>query len=107
VTKMGAVKEYHYATIKGLPYKEYRREEWKRLFRSKSRRSAPLTEAEAELIHQLHRGGVTQAEIAKCLGTTRYRVQVCLVTAESKPSRHCSLSCVKFCEVKVRTNTIH
>jgi hypothetical protein len=78
VTKMGAVKEYHYATIKGLPYKEYRREEWKRLFRSKSRRSASLTEAEAEHIHQLHRGGVSQAEIATRLGTTRYRVQVCL-----------------------------
>jgi hypothetical protein len=78
VTKAGAVKEYRYATIKGLPYKEYRREEWKRLFRSKSRRSASLTEAEAEHIHQLHRGGVSQAEIATRLGTTRYRVQVCL-----------------------------
>ncbi len=78
VTKTGAVREYRYATIKGLPYKEYRREEWKRQFRSKSGRSAPLTEAEAERVLQLHRARVGQAEIAKCLGTTRYRVQVCL-----------------------------
>jgi hypothetical protein len=78
VTKTGAVKEYLYAMIKGLPYKEYRREEWKRLFRSKSWRSAPVTEADAERVRQLHRAGASQAEIAKRLGTTRYRVQVCL-----------------------------
>jgi DNA invertase Pin-like site-specific DNA recombinase len=76
VTKTGAVKEYRYATVKGLPYKEYRRDEWKRLFRSKSRRSAPLTEAEAERVRQLHQDGVGQAEIAKYFGTTRYHVQV-------------------------------
>jgi len=78
VTKAGAVKEYRYTTVKGMPYKEYRRDEWKRLFRSSSGRSAPLTEAEAERVRQLHRDGVGQAEIAKYLGTTRYRVQVCL-----------------------------
>ena len=78
VTKTGAVKEYRYATVKGLPYKDYRRDEWKRLFRSKSSRSAPLTEAEAERVRQLHRAGVGQEEIARRLGTTRYRVQVCL-----------------------------
>jgi len=78
VTKAGAVKEYRYATIKGLPYKEYRRDEWKRLFRSRSSRSAPLTDAEAERVRKLHCSGLGQAEIAKRLGTTRYRVQVCL-----------------------------
>ena len=78
VTKAGAVKEYRYATVKGLPYKEYRRDEWKRLFRSNSGRSAPLTEAEAERVRQLHRAGVGQEEIARRLGTTRYRIQVCL-----------------------------
>jgi hypothetical protein len=78
VTKAGAVREYRYAMVKGLPYKEYRRDEWKRLFRSKSSRSAPLTEAEAERIEQLHQDGVGQADIAKYVGTTRYRVQVCL-----------------------------
>ena len=50
VTNMGAVEEYHYATMKGLPYEDYRREEWKRLFRSKSRRSAPLTKAQVERV---------------------------------------------------------
>ena len=78
MTKAGARKEYRYAAVKGMPYKEYRRDEWKRLFRSKSSRSAPLTEAEAERVQQLHRDGLGQAEIARCLGTTRYRVQVCL-----------------------------
>jgi hypothetical protein len=78
VTKTGAVKEYRYATVKGLPYKEYRRDEWKRLFHSKSSRSARLTEAEAERVRQLHQAGLGQADIAKRLGTTRYRVQVCL-----------------------------
>ena len=78
VTKAGAVKEYCYATVKGLPYKEYRRDEWKRLFHSNSGRSAPLTEAEVERVRQLHQAGVGQEEIARRLGTTRYRVQVCL-----------------------------
>jgi hypothetical protein len=79
VTKAGAVKEYRYATVKGMPYKEYRRDKWKRLFRSSSSgRSAPLMEAEAERVRQLHRAGVGQKEIARRLGTTRYRVQVCL-----------------------------
>jgi hypothetical protein len=61
-----------------MPYKEYRRDEWKRLFRSKNSRSAPLTEAQVERVHQLHQDGVGQADIAKYLGTTRYRVRVCL-----------------------------
>jgi hypothetical protein len=64
VTKTGAVKEYRYATVKGLPYKECRRDEWKRLFHSKSGRSARLTEAEAEQVRQLHQAGLGQADIA-------------------------------------------
>jgi hypothetical protein len=44
VTKAGAVKEYRYATVKGMPYKEYRRDKWKRLFRSSSSRSVGATD---------------------------------------------------------------
>jgi hypothetical protein len=78
VSKDGKVKEYCYAMIKGIPYKEYRQLEHKRLYKSKSKRSAKLGVVEVERVHEMHSEGVGQQEIACRLGTTRYRVQVAL-----------------------------
>jgi hypothetical protein len=70
VTKAGAVNEYRYAAVKGLPYKEYRRDEWKLLQQERTLHRTPLAEAEAERAQQLHRDGVGPTEIAKQLVRT-------------------------------------
>ncbi len=64
IVAIGMRAEEHFLYVWERPtYKEYRREEWRRLFHSKSGRSAPLTEAEAERVRQLHRAGVGRQKL--------------------------------------------
>ncbi len=73
-----AGKIYSYVTIGGVPIREYARQNARKRYvpHPNARvKASELDSANRDRVREMHASGQSQCEIARALGTTRYRVQ--------------------------------